>query len=138
MKACLLIRLVFLTLVTLTILASQFSVGDGGFLDSYKRMRAIDWYKETVRLEKKRRLRELIDDVIKANAIKANATVSTDFDQQFDTISSFGMQQQEDQEYVEEMDEKEESILSKQKTSVKDFQHNRTMNAFDHLRNVFG
>ena len=139
MKASTLTRvhLVFLTLVTLTILASQFSVGDAAFLDSYKRMKAVNRYKETIRLEKECRLREIIDQVIKTNAMKANATVLSDIDQQFDTISSFGTQHQEEQENEEEVEEKEETILSRP-IHVDEIKNNRPMSAFDHLRKAFG
>ena len=139
MKASTLTRvhLVFLTLVTLTILASQFSVGDAAFLDSYKRMRAVNRYRETVRLEKECRLREIIDQVIKTNAMKANATVLSDIDQQFDTISSFGTQRQEEQENEEEVEKKEENILSRP-IQVNEIKNNLTMSAIDHFRKVFG
>ena len=91
------------------------------------------------------RLREIIDKVIKTNAMKANATVLSDIDQQqqdhigyqFDTISSFGTQRQEEQDNEEEVEKKEENILSRP-IQVNEIKNNRAISAFDHFIKVFG
>ena len=147
MKASSLIRfrLLFLTVVTLTIVASQFSVGVDGYLESYRRMRTVLRHRETVRLEKERRLKEIINKVMNTNydSMPVNVTVLSNLDQQHhDQIGyelntmSFGMQYKKEQH--EEEKEDDGTIFSQRPSTVNEVQQNRTMSAFDNFKKIFG